>query len=92
MAKKAQQEVNEVIKLTEEELTTLQTFGKNAELILKEFGQIGLLRLQLEKRETAAEEAVAANEANQLKFTQGLQETYGKGNINIETGEFTPIE
>jgi len=89
MAKKAE---NKVIKLTEEEMNQLTQFRTNSELILREFGQISLLELQLEKRREAAEKTVEQNDQNQVTFSKALQEKYGVGNINLETGEFTPAE
>jgi len=87
MAKKAKQ-----LKLTEEEMTQLNQFKTNSELILREFGQISLLELQLEKRREAAERTLEQNDQNQVAFSKSLQEKYGAGNINLETGEFTPAE
>ena len=89
MAKQAKKEIT---KLTEEELKQLAQFRTNSEILLREFGQISLLELQLEKRREVAENNVAKNEENQVAFSKTLQEKYGVGNINLDTGEFTPIE
>lgn len=87
MATKAEQ-----VKLTEEEMAQLNQFKVNSELILREFGQISLLELQLEKRRESAENTLEQNDQNQVAFSKALQEKYGAGNINLETGEFTPAE
>jgi archaellum component FlaC len=81
-----------VQKFTEEEiksLTTLQSKSQNATL---QFGQLYLSKIRLEEQEAALKAYVKNLEEEEAKIAKDLSDKYGKGSIDIETGEFTPIE
>jgi hypothetical protein len=78
--------------LTTEELQTLKTIQKSTQSLILELGEIELSKIQLENRYQDAK-TYLANLSNQEKdFTQSLFETYGKVNINPETGEITKLD
>ena len=72
-----------------EQLTTLQSKSQNATL---QFGQLYLSKIRLEEQEDALKAYVKNLEEEEAKIAKDLSDKYGKGSINIETGEFTPIE
>ena len=72
-----------------EQLTTLQSKVQNATL---QFGQLYLSKIRLEEQETALKAYVKNLEEEEAKIAKDLSDKYGKGSINIETGEFTPIK
>ena len=72
-----------------EQLTTLQSKSQNATL---QFGQLYLSKIRLEEQETALKAYVKNLEEEEAKLAKDLTDKYGKGSINIETGEFTPIK
>ena len=72
-----------------EQLTTLQSKSQNATL---QFGQLYLSKIRLEEQETALKAYVKNLEEEEAKIAKDLSDKYGKGSINIETGEFTPIK
>jgi len=79
-----------VQKFTEEEiksLTTLQSKSQNATL---QFGQLYLSKIRLEEQEAALKAYVKNLEEEEAKIAKDLSDKYGKGSINIDTGEFTP--
>jgi len=79
-----------VQKFTEEEiksLTTLQSKSQNATL---QFGQLYLSKIRLEEQEAALKAYVKNLEEEEAKIAKDLSDKYGKGSIDIETGEFTP--
>ena len=81
-----------VQKFTEEELkslTELQVKSQNATL---QFGQLYLSKLRLEEQETTLKNQLKQLEQEEAKAAQTLTEKYGKGTIDIESGEFTPTE
>ena len=84
--------VKQVQKFTEEELTTLKTLQTKSQNATIKFGQLYLSKLRLEEQETLLKNHVREIEQEETKVAQELSNKYGKGSINIETGEFTPTE
>ena len=72
-----------------EQLTTLQSKSQNATM---QFGQLYLNKIRLEESETALKNYVKSIEEEEAKIAKELSDKYGKGSINIETGEFTPTK
>ena len=72
-----------------EQLTTLQSKSQNATL---QFGQLYLSKIRLEEQETTLKNQLKQLEQEEAKAAQTLTEKYGKGTIDIESGEFTPTE
>jgi hypothetical protein len=81
-----------MIKFTEEELATVRTLNEKTRAVTLELGEIELAKLQLQKRRKFAEEYLANLRAEQETNGKALTEKYGNGNIDLQTGEFTPIE
>ena len=78
--------------LTTEELQTLKTIQNGTQSIILELGEIELLKIQLENRHQDAKTYLANLATQEKEFTQSLFETYGKVNLNPETGEITKID
>ncbi len=81
-----------MIKFTEEELATIRTLNDKNRAVTTELGEIELAKLQLEKRRKYAEEYLANLRAEQEANGKALTEKYGNGSIDLETGEFTPVQ
>lgn len=77
------------VKLTNEELEQIEVVKKNKETILVELGQIKLAELNLEKRLEKAEEFLSQLEKQETEIAKYLEDKYGNGTVNVETGEFT---
>jgi hypothetical protein len=82
----------ETIKLTQEEIDTLKSIQEANNNLMVNFGQLEMTfqSLQLQKESLVGKLANLKNKETEIG-TQ-LQEKYGNGNINIETGEFTKID
>ncbi len=82
----------ETIKLTQEEIDTLKSIQEANNNLMISFGQLEMTfqSLQLQKESLVGKLANLKNKETEIG-TQ-LQEKYGNGNINIETGEFTKID
>ena len=61
------------------------------ELIIKEFGSIKLAEINLKNRITRAEEFLTKLRKKEDELAKGLEEKYGKGTVNMSTGEFNSI-
>ena len=85
------------IKFTEDELKSLnelrETYGK----VQADFGALKVRRLVLEQQseeldnaEEAVHKAYTDNQETERKLVEELNEKYGPGSLNPETGVFTP--
>jgi hypothetical protein len=78
-------------KLTQEELSQIETVKQKSQAIIQELGQIELLKLDLESRKDNAVTFLQELKQEEKELAQALEAAYGKGTINLEKGEFTPF-
>ena len=81
----------DAIKFTEEELKSLQDLQGTYQQITLAMGQISLSKIQLENREQSVLNTLNEVREKENELAKELTEKYGKGSLNIETGEFTPV-
>lgn len=74
-------------KLTQEELQQLQQIQTNNRAVTQEFGQIAILQLDLNNRKANAETYLDNLRKSEVELAKALEDKYGKGSINLETGE-----
>ena len=79
-------------KFTEEELTTLKTIQSKSQAATLKCGQLYLSKLRLEEQEKFLQDQLKELEQEEATVAKQLSDKYGKGSIDIETGEFTPTE
>tara|TARA_Y100000385_G_scaffold7402_1_gene7912 strand:+ start:105 stop:365 length:261 start_codon:yes stop_codon:yes gene_type:complete len=84
--------VKQAQKFTEEELTTLKTIQSKSQEATLKCGQLYLSKLRLEAQEKFLQDQIKELEQEEATIAQQLTDKYGKGSIDIETGEFTPTE
>ena len=94
---KSQMGSDESTKFTDEELQSLQELQNTYASITTQFGQVRVSRLNLERQLNGLDEAEASLEESWDKNRQvendlvkSLNEKYGPGSLNPQTGEFTP--
>ena len=80
----------EAKKLEEQEVEQIKLLKENTDRIIKEFGEIKLAQLNLEKREENAENLLIQLKENEKTIVKSLEEKYGQGSIDIERGLFHP--
>lgn len=90
--------MSEVIKLTTEELQKIKDLQSRYN---KNVFDLGSIEIQLnatkkseeylEKEKQTVLEDIKKMGEEESEFSLKLQDLYGKGNIDIETGEFTPL-
>ena len=85
------------IKFTDEELKSLQELSQNYQNIQASFGQLRVQKILAEQQADALEEAEVKMEAdykemqdNERELVQQLNEKYGPGQLDPQTGVFTP--
>jgi hypothetical protein len=79
-------------KLSQEELQQLKTFQNESNTIMFTLGQIDVQKALLEGQRSEVLEKLAQLQEQNNDFAKTLQEKYGDGNIDLETGEFKPIK
>ena len=84
--------VKQAQKFTEEELTSLKTIQSKIQEATLKCGQLYLSKIRLEEQEKFLKNQLKELEQEETAIAQQLTEKYGKGTIDIESGEFTPTE
>jgi hypothetical protein len=79
-----------ISKLSEQEIQDLKEFQIKNNQIAMSLGQIEIQKVILENQKDELVNKLAELQETQTKLGKELQDKYGIGSINIETGEFTP--
>jgi len=83
-------------KLTETEIKSIKGFQQRTQAVITDLGKIELQMSDLEQLKAQVKEAMSKVIEEQNEFFKGIEESYGKGQINIDTFEFisaeTPVE
>lgn len=74
-------------KLTQEELQQLQQTQNSNQALVQELGQIALAQIDLDKRQENAETFLDNLRKSEADIAKALEDKYGRGSINLETGE-----
>jgi hypothetical protein len=82
----------EIKQLLQEELQQVKTIQQNNQAITIEFGQIELAKIDLEDRIENAKVFLKNLKEEEKTLSEFLEQKYGKGSLNIETGQFTPLQ
>ena len=87
----------EEIKFTEDELKSLQDLQETYGKVQADFGALKVRRLvldqqleELDNAEEAVHKAYTDNQETERKLVQELNEKYGPGSLDPQTGVFTP--
>ena len=88
--------MSEVKKVTDEELNAIKDLGTKYNQISTALGQLRVQRLilnqqleQIEKAEESLENDYVSNQEREQTLVKNLNESYGTGTLNPQTGEFT---
>ena len=86
------------IKFTDEELKSLQDLSQSYQNIQASFGQIKVQKILNQQQADALEEAEVKMDADykdiqdkERELVQQLNEKYGPGQLDPQTGVFTPV-
>ena len=84
--------MSKTIKLSKEELEILQGYQQKQNQITFNLGSIDIQKALLDRQRGAILENLADLQEKSNKTAKELQDKYGEGNINLETGEFTLVK
>jgi len=79
-------------KLLNEELQVLKKYQEDTNTIIVNLGKLDLQINLFKRNKEQLIKEYQELEAKQLKTAQELQDKYGEGNIDLESGEFTAIK
>ena len=86
------------IKFTDEELKSLSELSQGYQNIQSGFGQLRVQKILLEQQSESLEEAEVQmesdykdNQETERKLVEELNEKYGPGQLDPQTGVFTPV-
>ena len=95
---KSQMGSDDPVKFTDEELQSLQELQNTYAGISTQFGQLKVSKMNLERQldsleqsEETLEKAWEDNRQKESELVQSLTEKYGPGQLNPQTGEYTPV-
>jgi len=82
----------EKVLLKKEELNTIKEIQQTELNLVDQLGSIEYQLQTLRLQKDNLRQEIIKLQSKSLKFGEDLQQKYGDGNINIETGEFTKID
>ena len=84
--------MSEVKVLTETEIENIKKVREDFQILVGNVGDVGIAIMNLNKKKKELEKELEIIQEKETKIAVDLEKKYGKGNISLETGEFTPIE
>jgi hypothetical protein len=77
--------------LTEIEIKDVKKIKEDFQILVGQVGEVevGIMNLKTRKKELEGE--LNNIQLEEIKIAKELEKKYGKGNISLETGEFTPL-
>jgi|13_taG_2_1085334.scaffolds.fasta_scaffold06501_3 predicted nucleic acid-binding Zn-ribbon protein len=78
--------------LTNKEIENIKKVREDFQLLVNNVGDVEIAIMNLNKRKKEFEKELESIQERETKIAVDLEKKYGKGNISLETGEFTPIE
>tara|TARA_R110000787_G_scaffold260349_1_gene365587 strand:- start:1326 stop:1640 length:315 start_codon:yes stop_codon:yes gene_type:complete len=82
--------INSPVKFTEEEILSLNGIQKEMDQIILNMGQIGVQEISLELAKKTAKSHLENLKLKETEIAKSLSGKYGKGTLDIASGEFTP--
>tara|TARA_R110000796_G_scaffold56068_3_gene130264 strand:- start:526 stop:894 length:369 start_codon:yes stop_codon:yes gene_type:complete len=82
----------EPTKFSPKEITTIQELQNQHNQLIMNFGQLKLSEIKLKQSENLLLTQLSGLEKEESTLAGTLNKKYGRGSINVETGEFTPTD
>ena len=79
-------------KFTTEELQELKTLQENLNTLSFQLGQSQISKIKLQEQEDYLKNQFSTLSKEESNMAQKLTDKYGKGNLDLETGEFIPVD
>ena len=79
-------------KFTPQEIESLKDLQMRVTQVTNQFGQLYLGKLKVEEQEKFLKTKLTELETEEANLAKSLSDKYGKGTLDIKTGEFTPTK
>tara|TARA_R110001592_G_scaffold306133_1_gene579035 strand:- start:2057 stop:2311 length:255 start_codon:yes stop_codon:yes gene_type:complete len=80
------------IKLSEEEVQTLSQLQSDQQILINSFGEVEMQLQLIEIKKDSLVESLTSLKNKEAEVGQMLQDKYGNGTIDLESGIFTKTE
>ena len=74
--------------LSKEEITKLSSLQQQQDTFIIQLGQIEYQKNMLDQQKHKINQQIESFEQSQIQLAKELEEKYGKGTVNLESGEF----
>ena len=78
--------------LTETEIENVKKVREDFQILVGRIGEVEIGILNLQKNKKTLEVELDRIQQEEIKIAKELEIKYGKGNVSLETGKFTPVE
>tara|TARA_R110001583_G_scaffold35508_8_gene118026 strand:+ start:2315 stop:2569 length:255 start_codon:yes stop_codon:yes gene_type:complete len=78
--------------LSEKEINRIKKVKEDFQILITQVGEIEVGIINLKSRKQELEGELTKIQQEEIDIAKELEDKYGKGNISLETGEFTPIK
>ena len=82
---------DKIVEFTPEEVKNIQTLQSDMQNVLFQFGQLKINEIKIKEQGDLLKDRLASLEKAEADLAKSLTDKYGKGSLDIETGEFTPL-
>ena len=84
--------MNEQIKLSQEEVQTLSQLQSDQQILVNSFGEVEMQIQLAEIKKDSLVETLTSLKNKEIEVGKMLQDKYGNGTIDLESGFFTKTE
>jgi|TARA_R110000796_G_scaffold31997_1_gene84241 hypothetical protein len=78
--------------LTETEIENVKKVREDFQILVGRIGEVEIGILNLQKNKKTLEVELDRIQQEEIRIAKELEIKYGKGNVSLETGKFTPVE
>ena len=79
-------------KFTSDEIKELQELQNKLNTLSFQFGQLQISKIKLQEQENYLKSQLGSLSKKEIDIAKKLTDKYGKGNLDLETGEFIPVD
>tara|TARA_R110001606_G_scaffold367213_1_gene522643 strand:- start:466 stop:726 length:261 start_codon:yes stop_codon:yes gene_type:complete len=77
---------------TPEELKELKTIQEDLQSLSYQFGHLQISKIKIQEQEDYLKDQLLSLNNKETETAKKLTDKYGIGNLDLETGEFIPVE
>ena len=83
---------NSPTQFTSSELEEIKNLKNSISDTTFKFGQVSISKIKIQEQEDFLKKELLSLEKKEIQLAQKLSTKYGKGSLNLDTGEFNPVK